>query len=168
MSLSLYALSDEARALDDLTAMEDGEFTAEVEALHNHLMDQLVSKADAFGAYVRELEAREEAIDGEMKRLQSRRARLQNRLRWMKAYAMTAMQRMDRTKLEGALFTLAVQKNPPSVLVTVLPDALPPAFVRVIPEQREADKKALLDALKQGATIPGAELAPPTYHLRVR
>lgn len=168
MSLTLYELSEEARALDDLTAMDDGEWTPEADVLHTELLDQLCAKADAFGAYVRELEAREETIAAEMQRLAARKKRLASRLQWMKSYAASALQRMDRQRLEGTLFTLAIQKNPPSLLVHVLPDALPPAYVRVIPEMREPDKKALLDAIKAGADIPGVELAPTTYHLRIR
>ncbi len=167
-ALTLYELAEEAAALDALTAMEDGEWTTELDALHTELMDQLVSKADPFGAYLRDLEAREETLASEIARLTARKKRLQSRIQWMKIYAASALQRMDRPRLEGALFTIALHKNPPSLLVNVLPDALPPEFVRVIPEQREADKKALLDAVKQGATIPGVELAPTTYHIRVR
>jgi hypothetical protein len=167
-ALSLYELTEEQLALDELSAMEDGEWTPELEQLATQLLEQLIAKADAFGGYVRELEARETVLEAEIKRLQDRKKRVANRLAWMKAYATTALQRMDRPRLEGTRFTLAIQKNPPSLLVTVLPDALPPEFIRVIPEQREADKKALLEAVKQGATIPGVELAPTTYHLRIR
>jgi len=113
-TLTLYELAEEAAALDDLTAMEDGEWTPEADTLHTELMDKLLSKAD------------------------------------------------------GTLFTIALHKNPPSLLVNVLPDSLPPEYVRVIPEQREPDKKALMEAVKAGADIPGVELAPTTYHIRVK
>ena len=167
-ALTLYELAEEAAALDDLTAMEDGEWTPEADALHTQLMDQLVSKADAFGGYLRELEAREEVLSTEMARLAARKKRLASRIQWMKNYAASALQRMDRPRLEGTLFTIALHKNPPSLLVNVLPDQLPEEFVRVIPEQREPDKKALMEAVKAGANIPGVELAPTTYHVRVR
>jgi hypothetical protein len=167
-TLSLYDLSDEALALDALTAMDDGEWTPEADALHCELMEKIVVKADAFGGYVRDLEAREEMIAAEIARLAARRKTLQNRLQWMKTYAAAALQRMDRPKIVGTLFTLAIQKNPASLHVTVFADALPAEYVRVIPEQREPDKKALLDAVKAGAVINGVELAPTTYHLRIR
>ena len=167
-ALPLYELSMEARALDDLTAMEDGEFTPEIDALHTELMDQIVSKADAFGSYLRELEARETAIADEIARLAARKKRLASRMAWMKAYAVTALRNMDRPRIDGTLFTLAIQKNPPSVQITVLPDALPAEYVRVIPETREPDRKTILDALKAGVEIAGATLAETTYHLRVR
>lgn len=167
-TLSLYELSEEQLALDELSAMEDGEWTSELEQLAVQLLDQLIAKADAFGGYVRELEAREDVIDAEIKRLQDRKKRVANRITWMKSYATSALQRMDRPRLEGTRFTLAIQKNPPSLMLSVLPDQLPEQYVRIIPAQREADKKALLEAVKQGASIPGVELAPITYHLRIR
>jgi hypothetical protein len=167
-SLTLYDLCEEASALDALVGMDDGEWTEEAEALHTPLMQALVEKADGFGGYVRDLEQRAAVIQQEEERLAARRKRIEARIQWMKSYAVASLTAANRTKLEGTLFTLSLQKNPPSVHVTVLPDALPAEFVRVIPERREPDKKALLDALKAGATIPGAELSPTTHHLRIR
>jgi outer membrane murein-binding lipoprotein Lpp len=167
-TLTLYELAEEAAALDDLTAMEDGEWTPEADTLHTELMDKLVSKADAFASYLRDLETREETLASEIARLTARKKRLASRIQWMKSYAASALQRMDRPRLEGTLFTIALHKNPPSLLVNVLPDSLPPEYVRVIPEQREPDKKALMEAVKAGADIPGVELAPTTYHIRVK
>ncbi len=166
--LTLADVVDEFLALDELAAMDDAEWTAEHVQLLEELMPQAIAKVDRFGAYVRELEARIGAIDQELDRLTARKQHLTNRVAWMKRYAVGELQRLGRPKLKGELFTMALQKNPASVEVSVLPDALPEAFVRVIPERREADKKALLDALKQGAEIPGVAFAPTTYHLRIR
>lgn len=165
--LTLGDIVDEFRALDELSAMEDGEWTTEHMELLEELMPKAIAKVDRFGGYLRELEAREEVITQEIARLTARKTHLKNRIAWMKRYAVGELQRLGRPKMDGDLFTLRLHKNPPSVEVSVLPDALPEQFVRIIPETREPDKKALLDALKAGATIPGAELAAPTYHLRV-
>jgi hypothetical protein len=166
-NLSLYELSEEALALDDLAAMDDGEWLPELEELATGLIEKLVEKADAFGGYVRDLEAREEILDAEIKRLSDRKKRVATRITWMKSYGCTVLQRMGRPRIEGTRFTLALQNNPPRVDVTVLPDALPPEYVRVIPEQREPDKKALLQALKGGADIPGVSMTQ-TQSLRIR
>lgn len=166
-ALSLYELGEEQVALDDLSAMEDGEWTPELEALAVELLEKLVQKADAFGGYVRELEAREEVLDGEIKRLQDRKKRVAARVQWMKSYGTFVLQRIGRPRIEGARFTLALHNNPPKVEVTVLPDALPPEYVRVIPEVREPDKTALAKALKSGQEIPGVALVQ-TQSLRIR
>jgi hypothetical protein len=145
-ALHLYDLAEEAVALDDLLAMDDGEWTDEAEALATELTGKLATKADAFGGYLRGLEAQDEAL---------------------KQYGLLALQRMERPKVAGDLFTLAVQNNPPSVALTVGVDALPAQYVRTIPEQREPDKTAIRDALKRGETIDGATLTT-TQSLRVR
>jgi hypothetical protein len=167
MSLHLYELAEEAVALDDLLAMDEGEWTAEAEALANEWTEQLVAKADAFGSFVRSLEAQAEAIKEEEARLASRRKAVQGRADRLKRYGLMALQRMERPKVAGDLFTLAVQNNPPSVALTVGVDALPAQYVRTIPEQREPDKTAIRDALKRGEVIDGAALIT-TQFLRVR
>jgi hypothetical protein len=167
MSLHLYDLAEEAVALDDLLAMDDGEWTDEAEALATELAGKLATKADAFGGYLRGLEAQDETLAAEIARLTARRRAVITRTAKLKQYGLLALQRMERAKLAGDLFTLAVQNNPPSVTLTVGADALPPQYVRVIPEQREPDKTAIRDALKRGETIDGATLTT-TQSLRVR
>lgn len=167
MSLHLYDLAEEAVALDDLLAMDDGEWTDEAEMLATELAGKLATKADAFGGYLRGLEAQDEALAAEITRLTARRRAIIARTSKLKEYGLLALQRMDRPKVAGDLFTLAVQNNPPSVALTVGVDALPPQYVRTIPEQREPDKTAIRDALKRGETIDGATLTT-TQSLRVR
>jgi len=166
-ALHLYDLAEEAVALDDLLAMDDGEWTDEAEALATELAGKLATKADAFGGYLRGLEAQDEALAAEIARLTARRRAVIARTAKLKQYGLLALQRMERPKVAGDLFTLAVQNNPPAVTLTVGADALPPQYVRVIPEQREPDKTAIRDALKRGETIDGATLTT-TQSLRVR
>ena len=167
MSLTLYELADEALALDALFAMDDGEVTAESEALALELAEMLAQKADAFGGFVRSLEANAAACRQEEERLRDRRKALENKAQWLKRVGLESLQRMDRPRVEGELFTLAVQNNPPSVVVNVLVDALPSAYVRTIPEVREPDKAAIGKALKSGEQITGCELVQ-TQSLRIR
>ena len=166
-ALHLYDLAEEAVALDDLLAMDDGEWTDEAEALATELTGKLATKADAFGGYLRGLEAQDEVLAAEITRLTARRRAVIARTAKLKQYGLLALQRMERPKVAGDLFTLAVQNNPPSVALTVGVDALPPQYVRTIPEQREPDKAAIRDALKRGETIDGATLTT-TQSLRVR
>ena len=166
-ALHLYDLAEEAVALDDLLAMDDGEWTDEAEALATELTGKLATKADAFGGYLRGLEAQDEVLAAEITRLTARRRAVIARTAKLKQYGLLALQRMERPKVAGNLFTLAVQNNPPSVALTVGVDALPPQYVRTIPEQREPDKTAIRDALKRGETIDGATLTT-TQSLRVR
>jgi len=166
-SLHLYELAEEAVAFDELLSMDDGEWTAEAEMLATELAAKLTAKADAFGGYLRGLETQAEAIKEEEARLAARRRAVQNKAERLKRYGLAALQLAGRPRLDGDLFTLAVQNNPPSVAITVGVDALPAQYVRTIPEQREPDKTAIRDALKRGETIDGAALIT-TQSLRVR
>lgn len=167
MTLSLYDLSDEVLALDDLAAMDEGEWTDEHQQLADELMDRLVVKADSFGGFVRNLEARADACSAEIQRLQARKKSAEARIDWMKRYALSALTRMGRPRIEGELFTIAIQNNPPKVEVDVLPGQLPSAFVRVIPEVLEVNKSELAKALKGGEEIPGCRLVQ-TQSVRVK
>jgi hypothetical protein len=80
---------------------------------------------------------------------------------------MTALQNMHKTQVKGDLFTLALQANPASVDVSVPVDQLPEQYVRVQPEERHADKRAILDALQQGIDVLGCTLTR-TQSLRIR
>ncbi len=165
--LTLYELADEALALDALFAMDEGEVTPESEALAVELTGKLAQKADHFGGFVRSLEAHAAACKAEEERLRERRKALENKAQWLKRVGLESLQHMQRLRVEGELFTLAVQNNPPSVVVSVLADALPAAFVRIIPEVREPDKTAIARALKAGEVIDGCALVQ-TQSLRIR
>lgn len=168
MALTLRDLADERLALDALIAQDDGEYTPEAEALERDLVAQLMQKVDSFGTFLAEQKATAEALDEELVRLSTRQRAITSRIERLKRYAQDALQSMGRDRVEGLLYTFALQKNPASVLVDVLPDALPAEFVRVQPEVRTADRKAIAAALKAGHSIDGCQWAPTTYHLRIR
>lgn len=165
--LSLYELGDEVVALENLVAMDEGEWTDEHEALEKELMEKLVAKADAFGGYVRNLEATAAACKAEAQRLSARQKACENRVASLKEFACAALQRMGKTELKGELFTLANQPNNPSVEVTVEAEKLPAEYVRVVPATKEPDKRAILEALQQGVTIEGCSIKR-TLSLRIR
>jgi hypothetical protein len=159
-ALHLYELVDEQLALDALVGMEEGEWTPEIEELAQELTAKLVAKADGYCSYYRSVEAACAAMQAEERRLAARRKARENRLARLKAYADAELQRMGRDKVEGSLFTLARQRSKAQVSVECTVDALPPEFVRVVPEERHPDKQALYAALQAGAEVPGVQLVP--------
>ena len=166
-TLTLYELGEEQAALDALVSMDEGEWTADHEALEQELTAALVLKADKFGAYVQSLTATVDAIKTEQDRLAARRKTMENTVARLKRYALMALQTMDRDKVSGTLYTIGVQRNPPTVQVDVPADALDDEFVRIVPESRDINKFAIGVALKAGQSIPGCFLTS-TYSLRIR
>lgn len=165
--LTLRDLADEACALDDLVYLEDGEWTPEIEALHDELSAKLFGKVDGYGTYLSLLKSREDAIDAERKRLKARQESFARQRERLANYAVMQIMRMGQKSIDGNFYTLRVQANPPTVQVDVLVDALPAEYIRVIPEEHHPDRRALLAALKGGAQIDGVSLAPTSYHLRI-
>lgn len=167
VSLTLYELSEEQKALDALIGMQDGELDDAAEELYRELVAKEATKADDFGRYLRTREALAATIKEEEKRLADRRKAIENHVARLKRYAVMALQNMGRPKIEGAVFTLAVQKNPPSIDVQVSEEELPEEFVRLVPAKFEVDRPALLTAVKAGREVAGVVLVEG-YHLRIR
>lgn len=159
-TLTLRELGEEERALYALSAMDDGEWSDEAEALERDLAGRLALKADGYGSYVADQTARAAAIKEEEQRLAKRRKAIENRLARLKAYAAETLHFMGKTKVEGELYTLTVQATPPRAVLNddVLPSNLPPGFVRVIPEKVEPNMAEILSALKDGAELPFARM----------
>lgn len=167
INLSLYDLADERIALDAILDMDEGEETPETLALAEELAGKLALKADAFGAYVRELELVATVCKAEEARFYARRKAADDRAAWLKRSALMSLQRMGYATVAGSLFSLAIQNNPPSVQVDVSADTLPDEYVRVVPALRAADKTAIAGALKSGIEVAGCSLVR-TQSLRVK
>ena len=146
-SQSLYGLT---AAYSMLATAEDA---PEFEAALAQLQDAIEVKADGIGRVIRMYEAGSNAIQAEIDRLADLKAYRDRRVKSLKEYLLDNMVRADMAKLDTALFRLAVRQNPPAVTVAdgaVLPDA----FMRVIPEHREVDRRAILDHVKNGGEAP--------------
>lgn len=164
-TLTLRELADEALALDELIAMDHGEWTDDHDALATELTEKLLRKTDSFASYVKDLEARAEIVRAEEKRLAERRRRLEADLDRLGNYAKIVMARMGHEKLTGSLHTIAIRKNPPSVEV----DA---TLLAADPELRETfitteivtkvDRAGVKRCLLQGIDVPGCKLVYST------
>lgn len=189
---TIHQLSGDDAALFELLQELDGEMTPEAEALLEEHLGNLSDKADGYAVIISELQQDAIKFKAEADRLAARASARLNAAQRLKDRLLAYMGEMGREKLEGALFTIARQKNPPSL--EVLDEALvPEQFLRVIPESRVVDKKALIAHLKAlgspelhvrdggfeeipNADEPGlvptfslvARLAEPTFHLRIR
>ena len=167
--MHLYELAEESLALDALVSMDLGEWTADHEALETELVAKLVQKADAFGGYLANLQATVDACKTDELRLAARRKAAESAQERLKRYALMALQAMQRDKVTGERFTLAIQLNNPKLELdaTISPETLEERFVRVIPESREIDRAAILAALKAGETVNGcAAVRLPSLRIR--
>ncbi len=157
-TLRCYEIPDMFRATMDRAVDPDtGELTeagiAEIRALTaaaNH------STAD-LACYIRELEIEAQAINENVKAMNTRVTRLSATAAKWRGYLLETMDCIGSTGIKDARITVAVRTNPPAVQVDDDVE-LPMDYCRVIPQRIEPDKTVLKNVLKSGGIIPGVSL----------
>lgn len=160
---ALYEITGHYRELitqaQALAEANDGEVTdvALFEALQA-VGGELQEKAIAVAKFLRNVESDADAIDAAAKEMKARADRLRKRVDGLKAYLLDNMQTCAIARIECPYFTLAIRKNPHSVVV--FDEAQIPATFMVTPPAPAArpDKSAIKDALKAGTDVPGCRL----------
>lgn len=126
--------------------------------------DALEDKADGYASIVRSLEANNKAIDEEIKRLKQRKTSNENGIKRLKENLKETMEITGKTKFKTTFNSFSISKNAPSK--DVIDEKLIPADYW-ISQAPKINSKLLLDDLKSGKEVPGAELKQ-TRSLRVR
>jgi hypothetical protein len=174
MSKTLWAINEDMEALDALLEELGGDVTDEqvaatIEAWFAEIDSDLANKVDGYCALIRQLEAVAAARREEAERLTKRAKtgeanakRLGERLKMFMAFR-------GMKKLDTPRYTVSVVNNGGAPPVEIDADAvLPDDLTRVIPEQREPDKKAIVAALQQGRELPGVRLGERGTRLAIR
>ncbi|MEO4040788.1 siphovirus Gp157 family protein [Hoeflea sp. CAU 1731] len=104
-------------------------------------------------------------IKARLSELKERLDRIQIRIEKKRQLALSTMEEAGIEKILEPDFTLSLRTAPPSVLVT--DETIIPEWFWV-PQPAKLDKRALLDTLKAGTAITGAELANTRRSLGVR
>ena len=157
--MRLYELTDAWQQVHALA--QDGE---DVTDTLDSITDGIEDKVEGIAKVVKSIEAEAKAIKEEETRLADRRKAMENRAKQMKQYAEESMRAVGMNRIKGALFTVAIQKNPPSVEVLDEGD-IPEGYW--VPQPAKLDKKELLEGLKLGHEIPGATIKQ-SESLRIR
>lgn len=170
--LTLYAIGDELERVKEMLYAAEGELTPEIEEALNAVELSFSEKAERVALYCRELLSSSKAVDEEAARLSARAKGYMSAAENLKGYLQAQMERAELMKVEGKLVTVRLQKSQPSVVAPAFTqdelDTISPVFVRVVPEIRTLDKKAVLTHWKGTGTsgIPGVEVVQ-SLHLRI-
>lgn len=152
------ALQDEAQAASVLLAnLRD--IIADDDQAHADLVEGETGLLDAIRQAVNrlaEIEAHTEALSSLVKSYQERKARLENQADGIRAALAVAMGMAELKKIELPQATISRKPTPPKALILEEAD-VPTAFWK--PQPPKLDKKAVLDALKAGEAVPGAQLS---------
>ncbi len=149
---SLRELADEALMIDAILEAAEGDLTPELEARLDALTEDLTLKADGIGDWRETLQAEVNRFALEKNRFKAETDRLaaieksaQARLARFDERTKQTMQRMGRLKLEGDVWTITVQSNPPKLIVDNA-DAVPASYV-ITETVKSVDTAALKEEL---------------------
>lgn len=110
-------------------------------------------------------EAMVAGLKAKIEEFSERKARLEKANETRRNVILMAMEKAGLKTLKCPLATITVRDVPPSVVVTDEP-AIPAEFWK--PQDPKLDKKALAEAVKSGAAVPGAQLSNGGISLTIR
>ena len=160
-------LKDEAEAARVLLANlrdiigDDEEAAASTVEGETNLIEAIAAVVEQIAAD----EAHAEAVAAVAKRYSERKARLEHRAERARAAISVAMDMAGLKKIELPQAVLTVKATPPKAIITD-EAAIPSKFWK--PADPKLDKKSVLDALKAGDKIDGAELSNGGTTLQIR
>ena len=158
---TLYELTDKYQQLLELESeIDEQTFIDTLQSIDEAIED----KAENLAKVIKEMEATITTISHEVNRLQSKKQTVANRVSNLKTYLQSEMEKVNKTKIKGELFTVNIQNNPPSLCVNRT-DNIPKDFF--IEQEPALDKTKLKKAIKGGDDIEGVELKQ-TRSLRIR
>lgn len=161
--MKLYNLTEAYQLLlDNISNGEEG-----MEGILETLEDAIDNKLESIAKVIKTLEGEVTVYKQEEKRLADRRRSIENNIKRLKAYAEESLESVGKDKVKGELFTIAMQKNPPSVVVhdeSIIPEGF---FVPQPPTLNKRELLAVISELKDGNVIKGAELVQKRS-LRIR
>jgi hypothetical protein len=167
----LYEYTEQLAVIDgwidehaEAIAAAGGELPAELVELLDGAIAGQTQKLENVMGYVISLEATAAAVALEEKRLAQRRKALEAKAARLRDYAKLHMETTGRTSIDGALLSLRIQKNPPSVRCALTSEqlaelyftagALPGDCITEVPASYALDKRAVLERWKSGGELP--------------
>lgn len=174
--MNLYQLTAEARAIQAIEeahyADTDGELDEAFEDSLSDWLEQHESSAEdkltGYGMILRQTEAEIDAIDAEIKRLQSLKGPKLSKVTRMKNAALGYLAVTGQKKIATPLFTFSRVGNggkAPLDLDVADPNEVPERFRKV---HVAIDNAAIREALEKGEELDFARFAPKGEHIRIR
>lgn len=150
---TLYTLTENYNNLIEL--LDNPEIEPEVlEQSLNEVAEQIEVKAENIAKLIKNIDGDIEAIKNEEKRLAEKKRSLESKKLRIKEYLYQQIKLLENKKVKTPLFSIGIQKNPPSVAVES-EENIPECYYIV---KKELSKKDLLGALKEGVEIEGVKI----------
>ena len=153
--MKLYECVAEYRAQLDALAELDLDATTYSDTLES-IQGPVQDKLRAVIAYSLDLEIEATGAAAASKRMKERAESLDNRVRWLREYALRAMEATGLPEISTDEWAAKVAKKPPAVVIADGVE-LPAEYIRT-KVTTEPDKAALKAALAAGQVVPGVSL----------
>lgn len=158
--MNLYELTENYQQVLEIAEQLDAETLKDT---LDSIDEAINNKVENTAYVIKQLDANVAAIDTEIKRLQAMKSAQSNNAKNLKLYIQESMEKVGLDKVQGKLIKVAIQNNPQSVRVDN-EEALKEYMVE---QPKKLDKRSLLEDLKQGVEVYGAELQQ-TRSLRIK
>lgn len=152
---TLFQITDDLGEIHAALVEAEGVLTPELEARLDAIAEELGGKVDGYGYKLRALEAQAELHKSREAYHATQRRAYEQLADALKTRLLVAMQSLGTKKLVGVDFQARVQESAGAVRVTE-ESLIPGPFWKQPPPV--LDRKALLDTLKKGEAVAGAEL----------
>ena len=153
--MKLYECVAEYRQQLDALAELDLDATTYSDTLES-IQGPVQDKLRAVIAYSLDLEIEATGAAAASKRMKERADSLDNRVKWLREYALRAMEATGLSEISTDEWAAKVAKKPPSVVIAEGAE-LPAEYIRTT-VKTEPDKAALKAALTAGAVVLGVSL----------
>ena len=154
--MKLYELAESYHRIEALFDEEGADW----EKALDEITEDFNTKAESVAKMVREFEA-------EAKIYSDKASAATNKARSLKAYLQANMLATGIQNVKGQLLNIFLQKSPPSCNI-IDESQIPDEYIRVIPEQKEPDRKAIIEAHKKGITVPGVEIIKDNRYILIK
>ena len=154
--LTLYGITEEMEALEQLLEMDEGEIKEDWERLEGELLKLLNGKVDATCGYVQKLKDMVEAAKAQKKRLDDFIKSKENKIDRLGEYVQFCLEKTGRDKFTGELYEMKVRK-PSKVLLIDDEKNIPLEFTESI-QTIKIDKASLKKWVQAGNAAEGIRL----------
>jgi hypothetical protein len=171
----LYELANMRELLDGKLAETDGELTPELEQLLDALDGKIEEKIERVGLFVLEQSEEAEKVKKHEQRLAAKRKAHERVAEQLRHYLQRQMERLGKTKVDGLLCTVALQRNSaPTIEAAVDAKAVlagPQGDLfaeRVETVEYRLRRDAIVAAWKSQQPLPAGVSVTVGQHIRIR
>lgn len=161
--MKLYDLTQDLKDLEEKIEiisqskdLEGDSLLVEMKQVRNQIQEMLESKSTGLLSLMRNWDSDLEAIDGEIKRLQTLKKQVDKKKTNLKNWVLMCLDSSGIKDVKTPLGKIYTRNNQPALVINS-DDLIPDEFKQVV-ETVEIDKTRIKDKLKAGEKIQGAEL----------